>query len=173
MLQDKRDVADVAAESRSRQGPPSAARVGAPPRSPIGECRPRTYVPLCRLPASHVICSLLGWPGPELHAFPPRNLGRSGLHPPLLICQHAPSFTPLPLSPHSDVPTTCARASTVHRSTTPLHDRSSTTPPPSPDPTGRPNLYTLYHPQSMFRAVQVLNLTVPHPLDCVTRRHRE
>ena len=170
MLQDKRDVADVAAESRSRQGPPSAARVGAPPRSPIGERRPRTYVPLCRLPASHVICSLLGWPG---HAFPPRNLGRSGLHPPLLICQHAPSFTPLPLSPHSDVPTTCARASTVHRSTTPLHDRSSTTPPPSPDPTGRPNLYTLYHPQSMFRAVQVLNLTVPHPLDCVTRRHRE
>ena len=159
--------------SRAPQGPPSAARVGAPPRSPIGECRPRTYVPLCRLPASHVICSLLGWPGPELHAFPPRNLGRSGLHPPLLICQHAPSFTPLPLSPHSDVPTTCARASTVHRSTTPLHDRSSTTPPPSPDPTGRPNLYTLYHPQSMFRAVQVLNLTVPHPLDCVTRRHRE
>ena len=156
-----------------RQGPPSAARVGAPPRSPIGERRPRTYVPLCRLPASHVICSLLGWPGPELHAFSPRNLGRSGLHPPLLICQHAPSFTPLPLSPHSDVPTTCARASTVHRSTTPLHDRSSTTPPPSPDPTGRPNLYTLYHPQSMFRAVQVLNLTVPHPLDCVTRRHRE
>jgi hypothetical protein len=43
-----------------RQGPPSAARVGAPPRSPIGERRPRTYVPLCRLPASHVICSLLG-----------------------------------------------------------------------------------------------------------------
>ena len=159
--------------SRAPQGPPSAARVGAPPCSPIGERHPRTYVPLCRLPASHVICSLLGWPGPELHAFPPRNLGRSGLHPPLLICQHAPSFTPLPLSPHSDVPTTCARASTVHRSTTPLHDRSSTTPPPSPDPTGRPNLYTLYHPQSMFRAVQVLNLTVPHPLDCVTRRHRE
>ena len=156
-----------------RQGPPSAARVGAPPRSPIGERRPRTYT--CRFAAYRRVMSSapsLVSVGQSCMHFSP-EIWAGVVYIPLLICQHAPSFTPLPLSPHSDVPTTCARASTVHRSTTPLHDRSSTTPPPSPDPTGRPNLYTLYHPQSMFRAVQVLNLTVPHPLDCVTRRHRE
>ena len=169
MLQDKRDVADVAAESRTTRAALCCAR-----RRPTVLAYRRAPPPDIRaaLPLTGESCHLLP-PWLAWACISPPKFGQEWFTSPLLICQHAPSFTPLPLSPHSDVPTTCARASTVHRSTTPLHDRSSTTSPPSPDPTGRPNLYTLYHPQSMFRAVQVLNLTVPHPLDCVTRRHRE